>query len=61
MSYYNALYPKVAASMVAPTLMRFGSEEQRRRFLPRNASGEIDFCLGYSEPDVGSDLASLPI
>lgn len=60
-SYYNAPYPKVAAGMVAPTLMRFGSEEQRRRFLPRIASGEIDFCLGYSEPDAGSDLASLQI
>lgn len=61
MSYYSAPYPKVGASMVAPTLMHFGNEEQKRQYLPQIASGEIDFCLGYSEPDAGSDLASLQI
>jgi alkylation response protein AidB-like acyl-CoA dehydrogenase len=39
--------------------MRFGSEEQKRFFLPRMASGEIEFCIGYSEPNAGTDLASL--
>ena len=61
MSYAGAPASAVGVGMVAPTLMHFGSEEQKERFLPRIASGEIDFCLGYSEPDAGSDLASLQI
>jgi alkylation response protein AidB-like acyl-CoA dehydrogenase len=39
--------------------MRFGSEEQRRFFLPRILAGEIFFCIGYSEPGAGTDLAAL--
>jgi alkylation response protein AidB-like acyl-CoA dehydrogenase len=42
-----------------PLLLRDGTEEQRREFLPRIARGEIFFCIGMSEPDSGSDLASL--
>ena len=45
--------------MVAPVLMRFGSEAQKRRFLPRIAAAEELWCQGYSEPGSGSDLASL--
>lgn len=61
MSYAGAPAAATGVGMVAPTLMHFGNEEQKQRFLPRIASGEIDFCLGYSEPDAGSDLASLQI
>src|SRR5215207_8965226 len=61
MSYAGAPASATGVGMVAPTLMHFGAEEQKQRFLPRIASGEIDFCLGYSEPDAGSDLASLQI
>ncbi len=46
-------------SMIGPTLLRFGSEAQKREHLPRICRGEIRWCQGYSEPDSGSDLASL--
>ncbi len=45
--------------MLGPALLQFGSEEQKRRFLPEIARGEIRWCQGYSEPGSGSDLVSL--
>ena len=45
--------------MLAPTLMVHGTEEQKQRFLPPVANGEVQWCQGYSEPGSGSDLASL--
>ena len=45
--------------MLAPVLMRFGTEEQRNRHLPGIANGDVWWCQGYSEPGSGSDLASL--
>ncbi|MBG53482.1 MAG: acyl-CoA dehydrogenase family protein [Alphaproteobacteria bacterium] len=41
-----------------PLLLRFGTEEQRQKILPRAAKGELLFCIGMSEPDSGSDLAA---
>jgi len=49
----------IARIIVAPILLLKGSEEHKRRFLPALARGEITFCLGYTEPESGSDLASL--
>lgn len=46
-------------SMIGPALLEFGSEEQKQEHLPKIVSGEIWWCQGYSEPNAGSDLASL--
>lgn len=48
-----------AATMMAPTIIRFGTAAQKAYFLPRISTGEISFSLGYSEPDHGSDLAGI--
>jgi alkylation response protein AidB-like acyl-CoA dehydrogenase len=47
------------ANMVGPVIANFGSQEQKEKFLPRTASLDIWWCQGFSEPDAGSDLASL--
>jgi alkylation response protein AidB-like acyl-CoA dehydrogenase len=46
-------------TMIGPTLLRFGTEAQKKEHLPKICRGEIRWCQGYSEPDAGSDLASL--
>jgi len=58
-----ALWPggSVAAHLAGPTILRVGSEEMKNEFLPRIARGEIEFALGYTEPQAGSDLVALNI
>ncbi|MFE7513540.1 acyl-CoA dehydrogenase family protein [Streptomyces sp. NPDC057540] len=51
--------PLMALNTVGPTIMRYGTDEQKAYFLPGILSGEIDFAIGYSEPDAGTDLAAL--
>lgn len=46
-------------SMLGPALLEFGSEAQKQHYLPKIARGEVRWCQGYSEPNAGSDLASL--
>jgi len=51
--------PFLTINTVGPTIMRFGTDEQKARYLPKIAAGELHFSIGYSEPEAGTDLASL--
>ena len=55
----QAPIPLVTINTVGPTLMQFGTEEQKSRFLPAIIKGEVHFAIGYTEPGSGTDLASL--
>jgi len=57
--YGVARSPDQGITQVGPILMQFGTEAQKRHYLPRTLSGECIWCQGYSEPNAGSDLASL--
>lgn len=61
MAYHLMRPSSVGASMAGPTIMRFGSDDQKDDYLPRIARGEVGFSLGYTEPQAGSDLAALDI
>lgn len=54
-----APFPFVTINTVGPTLMTYGTEEQKQQFLPGILSGDINFAIGYTEPGAGTDLASL--
>jgi alkylation response protein AidB-like acyl-CoA dehydrogenase len=62
LAYHNApvgVETEITVNWVGMALQHFGSEEQKQNYVKRIASGDIVFCLGYSEPNAGSDLASL--
>ncbi|MFC5821869.1 acyl-CoA dehydrogenase family protein [Nonomuraea harbinensis] len=52
-------YPLISVQTVAPTIMQYGTREQKERFLPSILAGECHFAIGYTEPEAGTDLASL--
>lgn len=59
MAYARAGRPTLGAGIVARTIMRFATPEQKAAWLPKIRKDEVKFVLGYSEPEAGSDLASL--
>ena len=58
-SYERAPLTQLGLNTVGPTIMRSGSEEQKKKFLPSILSGDIEIAVGYTEPEAGTDLASL--
>lgn len=58
-SIAGAPVPFLTINTVGPTIMTYGTEEQKRDLLPRIVRGEVHFSIGYSEPEAGTDLASL--
>lgn len=55
----GAPVPMLTINTVGPTIMQFGTDEQKADFLPRILAGDLSFCIGYSEPEAGTDLAAL--
>jgi alkylation response protein AidB-like acyl-CoA dehydrogenase len=55
----GAPVPMLTINTVGPTIMQFGTPEQKDFYLPKILAGEIHFCIGYTEPNAGTDLASL--
>jgi alkylation response protein AidB-like acyl-CoA dehydrogenase len=55
----GAPVPMLTINSVGPTIMNFGTDEQKKAFLPKILKGEFHFCIGYTEPSAGTDLANL--
>ena len=55
----GAPVPMLTVNTVGPTIMNFGTDAQKEFFLPKILKGEIHFCIGYTEPGAGTDLAAL--
>ncbi|WP_374470002.1 acyl-CoA dehydrogenase family protein [Phenylobacterium sp.] len=56
---FNPLTFGMGVTMIGPTILDFGTEEQKKKHIPPIVRGEVRWCVGYSEPNAGSDLASL--
>lgn len=59
MAYYGAPAQIDLGPWVGSTIIVHGTEEQKKKYLPGIASGEVEWCIGYTEPDAGSDLAGI--
>jgi alkylation response protein AidB-like acyl-CoA dehydrogenase len=59
LDYAGMPYGSLSVTSIAPSIMAFGTDEQRQKYLPGIWSGEMSFAIGYSEPNAGTDLASL--
>ena len=62
MARAGAFHPSMfgmGITMIGPTILDYGTEEQKKKHLPPIIMGEVQWCVGYSEPNAGSDLASL--
>ncbi len=57
--YEEIPLPVLGLNTVGPAIMRIGTDEQKRKYLPPILKGELEVCIGYTEPDAGTDLASL--
>ena len=55
----GAPVPMLTINTVGPTIMANGTDQQKQAFLPRILAGDLHFCIGYSEPEAGTDLAAL--
>ncbi len=55
----GAPFPLLTLGSIGPAIMQFGTQEQKDEFLPRILKGELEVCIGYTEPDAGTDLFSL--
>lgn len=55
----GAPVPMLTINTVGPTIMDFGTDEQKAFFLPKILAGDLHFCIGYTEPNAGTDLAAL--
>ena len=55
----GAPVPMLTINTVGPTIMQYGTDEQKDFFLPKILAGDLHFCIGYSEPEAGTDLAAL--
>jgi len=59
LSYYRLPYGDISNMLAAPVIIQAGSEKMKKEWLPKIAKGEVRFWLGYSEPNAGSDLATI--
>ena len=55
----QAPFPVLTLNAIGPTIMRYGTDEQKKEILPRILKGDLEICIGYTEPDAGTDLFSL--